>query len=65
MFPQLVLHIRSQTIEITATCIGFALYWNMAYMVNAVYSKEKARRDVVKDQNGKRAEYDTHLETGT
>ena len=34
-------------------------------MVNAVYSKEKARRDVVIDQNGKRAEYDTHLETGT
>lgn len=37
----------------------------MAFMVNAVYSKEKARRDVVKDQNGKRAEYDTRLETGT
>ena len=37
----------------------------MACMLNAVYSKEKARRDVVKDPHGKRNEYDTHLETGT
>ena len=39
VFPQLVLHIRSQTIEITTTCIGFALklkvfFFSMMPLIN-------------------------------
>ena len=37
----------------------------MACMVNAVHLKEKTSKDVDKDPNGKRDEYDTHLETET
>ena len=40
-------------------------FWNMACMVNAVHLKEKTSKDVDKDPNEKRDEYDTHLETET
>ena len=37
----------------------------MVCMVNAIYLKQKASKDVVKNPNRKRDECDTHLKTGT